>query len=242
MRNTRKQFVVLLMVAILVEMFFSRQAVGDDDYNLQEIARAIYLVRPQLSESKIVRYSKAIVKAAQTFQIEPLTLVAIAQQESTFRENLPEGKAGEIGMLQIRKSWLKNSKFRRVFKNAQIRDLHQPEKAFLYAAWILKDLRSKGYKTNLPYWTFYNARKFHHRFKYYLRVKRHLSSIVSKMQRNKFIAVESAGEWQPDLLVKNETSYSVHSSREVLHNLLSQINWVQKASDAIREMPRIYLD
>ncbi|NDC24311.1 MAG: hypothetical protein EBZ49_09310, partial [Proteobacteria bacterium] len=101
---------------------------------------------------------------------------------------------------------------------------------------------SKGYKTNLPYWTFYNARKFHHRFKYYLRVKRHLSSIVSKMQRNKFIAVESAGEWQPDLLVKNETSYSVHSSREVLHNLLSQINWVQKASDAIREMPRIYLD
>lgn len=193
--------------------------------NVNEIAQAIHSVRPGLPEVKLLRYAAAIENASRTFGVEPLTLVAIAKQESSFRENLPEGRAGEIGMLQIRKNWIGNAKFRRVFKNAKIRDLHDPEKAFLYAAWILKDLRKTGMKTSLPYWTFYNARNYQSRFKYYLRVKRHLSSIETKsLKASEKIAVKKTNA-QPRVLsvAMNERPLTLSAG------LLNEIDWHQRA-------------
>lgn len=148
-----------------------------------EVARAIWWVKPRLSQQRVERYAKAITFASQKYSIDPLTLVAIAYQESSFREDLPTGKAGEIGLLQIRKIWLKNKKFRKVFKNATVADLKNPDRAFVFAAWILHELKKSRFKEKLPYWTYYNSKKFRHRFTYYMRVKRHLSSIASKKQQ-----------------------------------------------------------
>jgi soluble lytic murein transglycosylase-like protein len=152
--------------------------------SVSEVAQAIWWVKPRLPESKVARYARAIALAAKKYSIDPLTLVAIAHQESSFREDLPTGKAGEIGLLQIRKMWIQNKKFRRVFKGATVSDLRNPDRAFLFAAWILSDLKkSRSQSEKLPYWTYYNSKRFRNRFTYYMRVKRHLASIETKRQK-----------------------------------------------------------
>lgn len=155
---------------------------------LKNIQNAIKGVKPRLEDSKVERYANAIQKAANKFGIDPLTLVVIAHQESSFRENLPEGPAGELGMLQIRKNWIENPKLKRQFKNIKVGDLKNPERAFEIAAWILSDLKRSRGKGKLPFWTYYNAKKLKNRLQYYVRVKRHLAAIET--QKKKLISQE----------------------------------------------------
>lgn len=153
--------------------------------SLKNIQKAIKGVKPSLDEARVERYAKAIQKSALKFEIDPLTLVVIAHQESSFRENLPEGPAGELGMLQIRKNWIENPKLRKHFKNLRMSDLKSPEKAFEIAAWILSDLKRARGKGKLPFWTYYNAKKLKNRLQYYVRVKRHLATIENRIRSPK---------------------------------------------------------
>jgi len=182
-------FQILLVSIFLVSASgWAKPENRTDSFNepgLTNIQNAIKWVKPQLKEVKIERYAKAIQKAALKFSVDPLTLVVIAHQESSFRENLPEGPAGEIGMLQIRKSWIQNPQLRKKFKNAQVSDLKSPEKSFEIAAWILSDLKRSRKYGKLPFWTFYNARKLSNRLQYYVRVKRHLAAIENQHKRLK---------------------------------------------------------
>ncbi len=84
------------------------------------IANAINVVNPHLDDGKYLEYAVGIHRAAVKYAIEPTILIAIAQQETGFRENLPEGAAGEIGIIQIRKMWLKNAKFLSEFHRQSI--------------------------------------------------------------------------------------------------------------------------
>jgi len=142
-----------------------------------KIARAINLVNPYLEDSKYVEYAMGIHQASLKYSIEPTILIAIAQQETNFRDNLPEGKAGEIGICQIRKMWLKNPKFISEFKHQTIKDLSRSSKNFLFAAWILKDLRINNTKGSLPFWSYYNAVRFENRFKYFLAVNKNIATL-----------------------------------------------------------------
>ena len=143
------------------------------------IANAINLLNPGLDESKYLEYAVGIHHAAAKYGIDPRVIIAIAQQETGFRENLPEGKAGEIGIIQIRKMWLNNPKFTHEFKKQTIADLKKPAKSFLYAAWILKGLQGETGKGSLPYWSYYNSVRFENRFKYFLAVNRNIATLRS---------------------------------------------------------------
>lgn len=192
------------------------------------IEKAIQWINPHVSQERAERYAAAIVKAADRFDVEPLTLVAIAHQESSFRENLPLGRAGEVGMLQIRKAWLSNKKFRRVFRKFSQKDLKNPETAFMAAAWILSDLKKSTRATKLPYWTYYNARQFRNRFKYYLRVGRHLSRIETKRAGyERILLATNTKKVEPSVPVAQEEA---NPARE----LLAQINWHRKAIEVLK--------
>lgn len=140
-----------------------------------KIARAIRVVRPRLKEPKYFEYALGIYRASLKYNIEPSVLIAITQQETAFRQNLPEGRAGERGICQVLKSWLHNPKFKAEFKNAKLSDFADPSKSFMFAAWILADLKARITKGSLPYWSFYNANKFHNRFKYFLLVNKYVA-------------------------------------------------------------------
>lgn len=142
------------------------------------LAKSISHLQPRLSESKSVEYALGIYQAARKYDLDPGLLVAITHQETSFREDLPEGAAGEIGICQIRKQWLENAKFREAFPKATIRDLKNPIKSFQFAAWILADLKESAKKGDpAPWWTYYNARKLRNRFKYYALVDKKLHRI-----------------------------------------------------------------
>lgn len=142
-----------------------------------KIAKAIHIVHPKLSEKKYMEYALGIYRASMKYEIEPMLLVSIAQQETTFREGLPEGAAGEHGICQIRKKWLSDSNFIKEFGTQTIADLENPSKNFLYAAWILRSIKTVAKKGALPYWAYYNSVKFHNRLKYYLGVSRYINQI-----------------------------------------------------------------
>lgn len=144
---------------------------------VMKIAHAISVVNPTLDDSKYLEYASGIFKASQRYGVEPTVLIAITQQETGFRENLPEGKAGEIGIIQIRKNWLKQARFAREFKKQTVKDLYKPAKSFMFAAWILKELKESVSKSSLPYWSYYNSVRFENRFKYFLAVNRNIASL-----------------------------------------------------------------
>lgn len=140
-----------------------------------KISKNIELAKPSLPDSKKLEYAVGIYKASREFGVSSNLLIAIAAQETSFREDLPEGRAGEFGIVQIRKNWMRNKHFRKYFKKAKTVDLMDPEKAFRYAAWILKDLKDNSPQGAIPYWSYYNARKFQPRFRYYLSVNQKLA-------------------------------------------------------------------
>lgn len=140
-----------------------------------KLAQSIRALNPRLDDKKYVEYALGIFRAAKRFELDPHLLIAIAQQETGFREALPEGAAGEIGICQIRKNWVKHKKFSAEMGNPTLADFAIPSKNFMMAAWILKDLKDNEREKSVPYWAYYNARRFENRFKYYLLVNRYLS-------------------------------------------------------------------
>jgi len=142
------------------------------------VSKAIKAVQPYLGVTKLTEYGLGIYRASQKYDIDASVLIAIAQQETAFRENLPEGRAGEHGITQIRKMWLKQPAFKKEFKNPTIADLRRPAKSFMMAAWILRDLKDRlSAGRTLPFWSYYNANKFENRFKYFVAVNRNLATL-----------------------------------------------------------------
>lgn len=154
-----------------------------------KIAHAISIVQPRLEEPKYFEYAMGIYRAAKKYDIRPALIIAIAQQESSFQERLPEGKAGELGITQVLKSWMKNPKFRREFPHANSNSFKKPAEGFLYTAWILHELKQNEAPGTLPFWSFYNARQFKHRIKYFVRVNKHMG----KLKRNLHLIEEALG-------------------------------------------------
>jgi hypothetical protein len=154
-----------------------------------KIAHAISIVQPSLEEPKYFEYALGIYRASKKYDIRPGLIIAIAHQESSFKERLPEGKAGELGITQVLKTWMNNPKFRREFPRATAASFKKPAESFLYTAWILKELKKNEAPGTLPFWSFYNARKFKNRIKYFVRVNKHMA----KLKRNLHI-IEQALE------------------------------------------------
>jgi hypothetical protein len=150
------------------------------------IAKAIGVVQPYLDDTKYLEYAMGIYRAARRYGVEPSVLISITKQETSFREDLPEGAAGEIGICQIRKMWLKQKKFVREFGRQTIKDLKKPSKNFLFAAWILKELKKDYSKGSLPYWSYYNAVRFEPRLRYFVAVNKH----VTTLKRNEHVFSE----------------------------------------------------
>ena len=142
-----------------------------------KIAHGISVVQPNLADAEYVSYAIGIHRAAKRYGIHPSVLISITQQESGFRANLPEGPAGETGICQIIKSWLKNPRFIAHFGNMTQAELRKPATSFRVAAWILADLKDNALAGPLPFWSFYNSREFKNRFKYFLKVTRNLSTL-----------------------------------------------------------------
>ena len=224
----------LILLFILLGLIQVLPAAAEPDMSVEQIERAILWVKPSMENKRISIYAKAISKASKQFRIDPVTLIAIAHQESSFRENLPMGKAGELGMLQIRRNWIKNPKFLKAFKKVREQDLKNPEKAFSYAAWILRDLRKSNRSGKLPFWTYYNARKFENRLRYYLRVKRHLTAIEVKKERFRMIATSKMIKaTQRSISETPLVPVAVPSVQP--REILNHINWHEKALQLFQE-------
>ncbi len=148
-----------------------------------QIAKAISMVQPRLEEPKYIEYALGIYRASKKYGIEPDLIIAIAQQESSFKEKLREGKAGELGITQVLKRWVHNSKFRREFPTATHKTLLKPAESFLYTGWILAELKRREKHGTLPFWSFYNSRKFKNRIKYYVRVNKHMTRMARNLAR-----------------------------------------------------------
>jgi len=142
-----------------------------------QITRAIQSLQPKLADAKRRLFANAIHKASKKYGIEASTLVAIAQQESSFRDNLPEGAAGELGVCQILKSWVKNQNFRSEFGIQKESFLKNSANNFMVSAWLLSTLKKDKPSGTLPYWSFYNANRFENRLRYTLAVQRQLTSL-----------------------------------------------------------------
>ncbi len=149
------------------------------DRQLALVKEAIHTLQPRLKEEDNQRFASAIHKASKRYGVDALLLVAIAQQESSFRVGLPEGRAGEYGICQIQKIWLRDKAFKEHFTDASIETLKCPEKSVLYAAWILSQLRTRRVtRHNIPWWTYYNAFTMKNRAKYHHRVGSKLKKIA----------------------------------------------------------------
>ena len=166
-----------------------------------KLARAISVVQPHLDDGRYITYALGIYRASMRYNVEPSVLIAITQQETGFRENLPEGRAGELGICQVLKSWLKNPRFRAEFRKATEKDFRNPAKSFAFAAWILSDLKTRINKGSLPYWSFYNANQFHNRFKYFLAVNRYVAALKKKEHLFNDRAVAAIPEPPPEVTV-----------------------------------------
>jgi|GEM_PF-1512247 len=205
-----KHFYSFVLVFFALSTFsqrtFALNLLPEEMNEVIKISRNIGLAKPSLSNSKKLEYALGIFKASKRFEIPSNLLIAIAAQETSFREDLPEGRAGEYGIVQIRKIWVKNPKLRKHFSTIKIKDLNNPEKSFLYAAWILKDLKKNAPKSAIPYWSYYNARGFQPRFKYFLTVNQKLSYLdrgipfTREIEQNIQInGIADNQSWKPDI-------------------------------------------
>lgn len=170
-----KKLIIAFFMIPALALASVRDLSASQMYEVVRLARLIAYAQPNLHSTKYFEYAYGILMAAQTYHVEPLLLIAITHQETSFRENLPEGRAGEIGILQIRKNWTRNPLFIREFGRLRVKDLRNPVKSFAYAAWILKDLKAlQTASRTLPYWCYYNSRSFENRLRYFLSVNRNI--------------------------------------------------------------------
>ncbi len=203
----------------------------DQFKQIQSLAKAIYVVNPTLEESKYLEYAYGIHRAARKYQIDPIILISIAQQETGFRENLPEGKAGEIGICQIRKNWLNSPRFKAEFRKQTIKDLHKPSKNFLFAAWLLKELKAYNNGGSIPFWSYYNSVKFENRFKYFVLVNKNISAITHSEVLSDF-TLDQPEERMPYKQAKMERSQRKLASTQK-QEVVENTKWIP---DAIKKI------
>jgi hypothetical protein len=182
-----------------------------------KIAHGISVVQPNLSDAEYVSFAMAIHRASKRYGVHPSVLISITQQESGFRANLPEGPAGELGICQIIKSWLKNPNFIAHFGVLTPSDLKKPATSFRVAAWILADLKETALAGPLPFWSFYNSREFKNRFKYFLKVTRNLSTLRKHAPTVYSESVLVAVAENPKLSKKSRTANRDVASEKILN-------------------------
>lgn len=201
-------FALSILVILPCQRVMAARLTPQQMEDVVKIAKDIQSVRKGLSEAKYSHYALSIYRASKQYQLDPHLLISIASQETSFREDLPEGKAGELGICQIRKMWVKNPAFLREFPNATQQDLLNANKNFMYAAWILSDLRDSVKNHTIPYWSYYNARKFVNRFKYYVAVNRYLSALKtnSTIKNTRTVAANTSEAWSPEPLFSSRSS------------------------------------
>ena len=199
-----------------------------------KIARLIAVVQPYLDETKLMEFGLGIYRASKRYDIDPDVLISIAQQETNFRENLPEGKAGEIGIVQIRKAWLKHPQFIREFGKASIKELRKPSKAFMMAAWILRDLKARGSASRtLPYWSYYNSVRFENRFKYFLLVNKNIAALRKyAIAQGETVAPLPAVKAEPRTIAKADEPLPV---KKAATSLGSAGRWISDAVDKLQK-------
>ena len=122
---TRGLLLTLGFILVFQTPAFAKKGDGKMQ-DVLSIAKRIRTVSPNLDNAKYVSYAIAIHRASVKYDLDANLLIAIAQQESSFREDLPEGKAGEIGLCQVLKRWVNNSKFKKEFGKWNIKDLQKP--------------------------------------------------------------------------------------------------------------------
>jgi hypothetical protein len=213
------------------------QLAADELVLVNNIAHAISTIQPFLDDSKYLEFATGIYRASQRYNIDPHLLIAIANHESSFRDNLPEGPAGELGICQIRKMWLDNPHFQAEFGKMTQKDLLRPSKNFLFAAWILSDLKDRPKKGAIPYWTFYNSVKYENRFKYYIVVNRYMVAI--KKVHGQGMAIAEGGEqsfervpaaWQPKAIPKKAVQQIAKRD--------SESSWIANALNRLEQLDR----
>ena len=234
MRYTQPLRILLLLTLSLPATSFANPIAIKD---VSHIARAISLVQPRRPEGKYIEYAIGIYKAARRFNIDPAILISIAQQETSFRELPGEGRAGELGICQVLKRWARNPSFVAEFGRVSRGDFQKPANSFLFAAWILKSLREERAKSALPYWSYYNARRFENRFRYYLSVSRFISTLQRFEEdfRGMTLALFDGKRQQqpvsPDLRQRSISSLGTNSSwtpRPVPKKIKAKISDTQK--------------
>lgn len=144
---------------------------------IRKIAKAIQLLQPRLKPTLSWRYASHIELASKAFDVNPNILIAIAMQESGFKQHWGKGNSGELGIMQIRSVWLQDPQFKKQFPWAEIKHLMLPKTSFLFAAWILKHYSKNRPPSPLPHWAYYNANKYKNRLKYSSYVGRHLARL-----------------------------------------------------------------
>jgi hypothetical protein len=169
--------IAFFVLAVAVSGVQAAPELPDTMQEVLRIAHGISVVQPHLTDAEYVSYAMAIHRASRKYAVHPSVLISITQQESGFRANLPEGPAGEIGICQIIKSWLKNPNLVREFGTLTTEELSKPSTSFKVAAWILSELKDSALSGPLPFWSFYNSREFKNRFKYFQKVSKNLSAL-----------------------------------------------------------------
>ncbi len=208
----RKITLMLLAFAVCLQSFAAAPALDQNEMReVLDIARRIHKLQPNLDEGKYLEYATGIYRASVQYDIEADILLAITKQETSFREDLPEGAAGELGICQIRKMWVNQPDFKQEFPTAKKKDLLRPAKSFLFAAWILRDLKNKAKRSAIPYWSFYNARKFEPRLRYYTAVSRHLTELT---HYDRGVEVEEVPKFNPGPSASNSPRYQEQWSPE----------------------------
>lgn len=137
----------------------------------------ILRLAPTMKESRAHEFASYIFDASTKYQIDPAVLVAISFQESSFRENLPEGAAGEVGVCQVLKSWIADARFKREFGRLTIAKLAATRFNYIAAAWILAQVRDQYGDDVAPFWSYYNSATLRHRVAYFKRVAKHLAKL-----------------------------------------------------------------
>ena len=201
-----------LALTVSVPLFASLPHLSDADMrDVVRMARIISIAQPKLNAPKYFEYGFGVIRASKRYNIDPLLLIAITYQESAFREGLPEGEAGEIGLCQIRKAWLENPGFRKEFGHVKEAALNDPVKSLKFAAWILKRIASSNqHSRTLPFWCYYNSKQFENRLTYYLNVNRRfitLKRLDPKLINASWTDLQKLGirdlsQWRPPLELK----------------------------------------
>jgi hypothetical protein len=166
---------IMKRIIFLIILLMSSAALSVD---LKDTVKAVGVLSPRLSKERAIQYSLGAVVAGNHYQVDPMLLIAIAFQESSLREKLPEGPAGERGICQVLKSWATNNKFRKEFGVVRDSDFDVASNNFKFAAWILhQNNHQYASRTELPAWTFYNAQARAARARYYAKVSYHLARV-----------------------------------------------------------------